>query len=158
MKRFLWALALLFASCGREDFEAIFITNATLTIQHTTMMVIAGGTGGEGTLSFTLEDGSFGSCPVSLRGPVLGIVMQFSSSENTMTLSLPEASVPLSDVFGGYRGTGAGGYFIIGGETHSATNGRGVSIDDTDGGFGFGVYVGVEVLRLKPPNIEDCTF
>jgi hypothetical protein len=157
MRRLLLALCIVCSACVGDEFDAVQVTSASIDIDMVSMMAIIGGSGGDGVLTFTKDDGTTGSCNVSLRGPVLGAVFMFSGGFNSSaTLGIPAASVPLSDLFGVYSGTAAGGGMIIGGEQRDIKNNNDISIKDSDFVFGIGAYVGVEFLRLVPPAVQDC--
>jgi hypothetical protein len=158
MKRLFLAGCFALSACVGNDFDQIFITDATIDIDLTSVMVILGGSGGDGVLTFTQVGGATGSCSVRMRGPLIGAMFGISGGAFSLPMELPAAEVPLSDLFGAYYGSAAGIALIIGGGNHAGSNRQDVSFEDGARIGGAGMFASVGWLRLLEPKLEDCTF
>lgn len=151
------------ASCARpDDLAAIPVGTATLTdLVFAGMAVTAGGRAGTATLELEEPDGTPHFVPVTVRGAIVGLMMDvgFTDLEARADFDLSRVGDPHGDdLLGPYDGFVAEGGMLIGGAYHDLKNDRDARIEL--GGFaidvGMSAIVGHEWLSIDvdtdPPS------
>ena len=96
---------------------------------------------------------------VSIAGPSLGIIFDFSASDDNpddclmqsdASLTLPEGkALTGSDIAGGYFGSKESGHLVLGGESHDLANASGVKLKGGAVNLGMGMMVAFEWLSIS---------
>lgn len=121
--------------------------------------IVGGFLDGDAILVFEELNGETRAMNVELEGGTVGLVMDMAWDPDgthsvPMDLSRIDGQPMLHDLFGVYRGTGAGGGVLIEGSARRMRNRHGVSIREDHIGFGVGFHAGFEWIGVSEGGRE----